>query len=165
MPKRWKKDKVNNATLFHNHQAFSKMLNSKNTFLTGFASPFPRPLLPPRLPLFPLPSPILHPCFRCIIKSCSTFLRPRLLGPWNSPGKSTGAGSHSLLQGTFLTQGLNPGVLRCRQILYHLSHQASPRAWKSLGTRTTRHCRCSQTTELSAFLAKHTLSLQDMGPI
>ena len=30
--------------------------------------------------------------------------------------------SHSLLQGTFLTQGLNPGPLHCRHILYHLSH-------------------------------------------
>ena len=33
---------------------------------------------------------------------------------------------HSLLQGIFLTQGLNPGFLHCRQILYHLSHQGSP---------------------------------------
>ena len=34
-------------------------------------------------------------------------------------------GSHSLLQGIFSTQGLNPGLLHCRQILYHLSHQES----------------------------------------
>ena len=32
-------------------------------------------------------------------------------------------GSHSLPQGIFLIQGLNPGLLHCRQILYHLSHQ------------------------------------------
>ena len=30
---------------------------------------------------------------------------------------------HSLLQGIFPTQGLGPGLLHCRQILYHLSHQ------------------------------------------
>ena len=36
-------------------------------------------------------------------------------------------GSHSLLQGVFPTQGLNPGLLHCRQILSHLSHQKSPR--------------------------------------
>ena len=30
-------------------------------------------------------------------------------------------GCHALLQGIFLTQGLNPGLLHCRQILYHLS--------------------------------------------
>jgi len=28
--------------------------------------------------------------------------------------------------GIFLTQGLNPGFLNCRQILYHLSHQGNP---------------------------------------
>ena len=31
-----------------------------------------------------------------------------------------------LLQGIFLTQGLNPGLPHCRQTLYHLSHQGSP---------------------------------------
>jgi len=31
-----------------------------------------------------------------------------------------------LLQGIFLTQGLNPGLLHCRQILCHLSHQECP---------------------------------------
>ena len=36
------------------------------------------------------------------------------------------AGSHSLLQGIFPTQGSNSGILHCRQILYHLSHQGSP---------------------------------------
>ena len=35
-------------------------------------------------------------------------------------------GSHFLLQGIFLTQGLIPGLLHCRQILYRLSHQRSP---------------------------------------
>ena len=34
--------------------------------------------------------------------------------------------SHSLLLGIFLTQGSNPGLPQCRQILYHLSHQGSP---------------------------------------
>ena len=31
-----------------------------------------------------------------------------------------------ILQGIFLTQGLDPGLLHCRQILYGLSHQGSP---------------------------------------
>ena len=39
---------------------------------------------------------------------------------------NTGVGCHSLLQGIFLSQGLNPGLLHCRQILYSLSHQGSP---------------------------------------
>ena len=48
------------------------------------------------------------------------------LSLWNSPGKNTGVGCHSILQGIFATQGSNPGCLHCRQILYCLSHQASP---------------------------------------
>ena len=47
----------------------------------------------------------------------------KLLCPCNSPGKNTRVGSHSLLQGIFLTQGLNLGLLHCGQILYLLSHQ------------------------------------------
>ena len=47
----------------------------------------------------------------------------RLLCPCNSPGKNTGVGSLSLLQGIFLTQESNPGLVHCRQILYHLSYQ------------------------------------------
>ena len=35
----------------------------------------------------------------------------RFLSPWNSPGKSTGVVCHILLQGIFLTQGSNPGLL------------------------------------------------------
>ena len=31
--------------------------------------------------------------------------------------------SHSLLQGIFQTDRSNPGLLHCKQILYHLSHQ------------------------------------------
>ena len=38
-------------------------------------------------------------------------------------------GGHFLLQGIFPTQGVNPGLLHCRQILYHLSHQGSPKIW------------------------------------
>ena len=45
----------------------------------------------------------------------------------DSPGKNTGVGCHALLQGIFLTQELNPGLLYCRQILYRLSQQGSRR--------------------------------------
>ena len=49
-----------------------------------------------------------------------------LYSPWNSLGQYTGVGSLALLQGIFPTQGLNPGVPYCRQILYQLSHKGSP---------------------------------------
>ena len=66
-----------------------------------------------------------------VTQSCQT-LQPhglwatRLLCPWNSPGKNTGVGSHSLCQGIFPIQGWNPGLSYCRQILYHLTHQGKP---------------------------------------
>ena len=44
---------------------------------------------------------------------------------WNSLGQNTGVGSLSLLQGIFPIQGLNTGLLHCRQILYQLSHNRS----------------------------------------
>ena len=50
-----------------------------------------------------------------------------LYRPWNSPGQNTGVGSPSLLQGIFITQGSNPVLPQCRQILYQLSHQGSPK--------------------------------------
>ena len=41
------------------------------------------------------------------------------------PGKNTGVSCHVLFQGIFPTQGLNPGLLHCRWILYPLSHQGN----------------------------------------
>ena len=55
-----------------------------------------------------------------------------LYSPWNSPGQNTVVGSRSLLQGIFLTQGLNPGLPHCRWILYQLSHKGSPKHLKLL---------------------------------
>ena len=46
---------------------------------------------------------------------------------WNSPGQNTGEDSLSLLEGIFPTQGSNPGLSYCGQILYQLSHKGSPR--------------------------------------
>ena len=52
------------------------------------------------------------------------ILRPHgLYSPWNSPGQNTGAGSLSLIQGIFPTQGSNPGLPHCKWILYQLSHK------------------------------------------
>ena len=82
------------------------------------------------------------------VSLCSSFSRaqlfkiPWLLCPWDSPGKNTGVGGRSLLQGLFPAQGSQLGLSRCRQILYHLSHEGSPEvsagmAWKagSLGVQ------------------------------
>ena len=81
---------------------------------------------------------LFEPLYMCVfMDGCSIlsdFLRPhgrqpaRLLSPWDFPGKNTGVGCYALFQGIVLTQGSNPGLLRCRQILYLLSHQGSPSA-------------------------------------
>ena len=60
--------------------------------------------------------------------------------PWDSPGKNTGVGCHFILQGIFLTQESNPGLLHCKQILYHLSHQGSPCIWPSGGGLGPESC-------------------------
>ena len=45
----------------------------------------------------------------------SESLQPHgLYSPWNSPGQNTGVGSLYLLQETFQTEGLNPGLPQCR---------------------------------------------------
>ena len=46
----------------------------------------------------------------------------------DSPGKNTEMGCQFLLQGIFLTQKSNPGLLHCRQILYQLSYE-DRKAW------------------------------------
>ena len=67
-----------------------------------------------------------------VAQSCLTLCKLMNCSPPNSIVHGTLQarilewGSHSLLQGIFLTQGSNPCLLHCRQILYHLSHQASP---------------------------------------
>ena len=63
-----------------------------------------------------------------VAQSCQTVCDPMdcvCQAPWNSPGKNTGVGSHSLLQGIFPTQGWKPGLSHCRWILYHRTHQGS----------------------------------------
>ena len=69
----------------------------------------------------------------CLVgKSCPTLLRPqglqpsRLLCAWDFPGKNTGVGSHFLLQGTFLSHGLNLRLLHRLADALPLSHQESP---------------------------------------
>ena len=65
----------------------------------------------------------------------------------DSPGKNTGVDCHSFLQGNFLTQGSNPGLLHCWQPLYCLSYQGSHSFWAvklifTLINRTICHMNC-----------------------
>ena len=69
----------------------------------------------------------------CILvaQSCPTLCDPmdykptRRHRPWNSPSKSTEVCSPFPLEGLFPIYESNPGLLHCRWIHYHLSHQGS----------------------------------------
>ena len=69
----------------------------------------------------------------CFLLSCVWLCDPMDCSPpgssvhGDSPGRNTGVGCNALLQGIFPTQGLNPGLLHSRQILYHLNHQENLR--------------------------------------
>ena len=52
-----------------------------------------------------------------VTQSCPTLWPHGLYSPWNSPDQNNGVGSLSLLQGIYLTQGLNPGLPHCMGIL------------------------------------------------
>ena len=69
-----------------------------------------------------------------VARSCPTLCDPmdswtptRVLSPWNFPGKNPGVGCIFFSRGSShprdWTQELNPILMHCKQILYHLSHQ------------------------------------------
>ena len=107
----------------------------------------------------PFPAPL---CCSVWSAACSVSrvcsLRPhrlwptRLLCPWNSPGKNAGVSCNFLLQGIFLTQGLNPQLL----YLLHwqmgsspLYHQGSPTVCEGF---TTNVC-------ITSYFSRETLCL------
>ena len=108
------------------HQVPLSMKFSRQEYWSGLSFPPPRDLPDPGIKL-----PFLDTESESeVAQSCPTVWDPmdtRLLRPWDFLGKSTGVGCHFLLQGIFPTQGSNPGVPHCRQTVYRLSHQGSPR--------------------------------------
>ena len=81
-----------------------------------------------------------------VTQSCLTLCNPMDYS-WpgssvhgDSPGQNTRVGCHALLQGIFPTRELNPALLLCRWILYHLSHQGSPGVALDLPYNWTGHC-------------------------
>ena len=135
---------------------FSHELNliSKESRPPGMREGTWAPWIPPCLKLefqlafsweFPWAHKISHPAFAvkccrlgsrvscCSVASVmSNSLRPcglqpaRLLCPRGFLGKNTGVGCCALLQGIFPTQRLNPGLLHCRQGLYHWATREAP---------------------------------------
>ena len=75
-----------------------------------------------------------------VAQSCPTLCGPidtaRLLCPWDFPGRNTGVGSHSLLQGIFPTQGSNP----CLLCLLHWQAYSLPLASPGRNTNGSFQC-------------------------
>jgi len=74
-----------------------------------------------------------------------------LLHPWDFPSKNTGVDCHFLLQEIFPTQGSNPGLPHCRQILYQLSHQDSKARGKGKGETSKKGCHKEEPTVIAHF--------------
>ena len=79
-------------------------------------------------------SPVLQTLHTCLVAQlcltlCHTvdFSPPGSFVRGDSPGQNTRVGCHALLQGIFPTQAKNSGFPYWRWLLYHLSHQGSPR--------------------------------------
>ena len=122
---------------------FLLFLHISSAQLSIFLSPF-RGHQPYRVFRGPLSRLLYVPPLGCHSASCITFFNyekvlrsvmsdsrwphgvypTKLLCPWNSSGKNTGVGCHSLLQGIFLTQGSNPSLLQCRQITVWTTREA-----------------------------------------
>ena len=77
------------------------------------------------------PVPLIH-VLSLFAQSCPTLCHPVVCSPsgtsahGDSPCRNTVVGCHALLQAIVPTQGSNPGLPHCRQILYHLRHEGSP---------------------------------------
>ena len=87
--------------------------------------------LSPDLPPIFLPHSDYNMCVWQLLSHILLFATPwtsahQTAGPLDYSNKNIGVGSHSLLQGIFLTKGSNPSLLHQRQILYCLSFQGSP---------------------------------------
>ena len=116
------------------HQAPLSMGFSRQEYWSGWLFPPPPGDLPdPGIEPLSLTSPALvggvsnTSATKVKVAQSSPTLRPHVIySPWNSPDQNIGVGSLSLLQGIFPTQGSNPGLPHCRQILYQLSHKGSP---------------------------------------
>ena len=77
----------------------------------------------------------------CSCETLQTVVCQASLGPWDFPGKNTGAGCHFLLQGILLTQGWNPRLLHW-QVESTTGHQGRLAKWTG-GTEQPTLSTCS----------------------
>ena len=118
---------------------------SRQEYWSGLPCPHPGDLPDPGIELASLASPVLTggffttstaweaPPYGCVLvaQSCPTLWNPMDCSPPGSSvhGKDTGVDCHALLQGIFLTQGLNLAIPRCRQIHHKQAPKEAPYRW------------------------------------
>ena len=107
-------------------------------------------------------------CVSCLVMSNSLLshgLQPaRLLCPWDFPGKKTGVGCHFLLQGFFLTQGLNLGLLHGSQTLSIWASREEvlwPLYWHVFLMVKSQFIRCTLWKGLSVYYSNNSSLLTD----
>ena len=85
-------------------------------------------------------------CFSCVwlYETPWTVAHQAPLTTGCSPGKITGVGSLSLLQGIFPTQGSNPSLVHCRKTFHCLSYKGSPLPWVSCRISLNKHSKWNQ---------------------
>ena len=107
------------------------------------------------------PSLFTRNCHNLVNRLCVCVLvalsRPTLCDPMDcslpgsfvhgdSPGKNTGVGFHAFLQGIFQTQGVNSGLLHCRQILCRYEPAILQYEIKSLKKKKKKRVSASQSS-------------------
>ena len=105
-------------------------------------------------PLGELPNPGIEPRSPTLQADSSLTEPPRKL-------RETEMGTLSLLQGIFLTQGLNPGLPHCRQTLYHLSHQGSPGSCFRCQEQTSEQNKISLSWSLYSSFGREEISIHN----
>ena len=98
----------------------------------------------------------------------SDTLQPHgLYTPWKPPGQNTGVDSLSLLQGSFPTQGSNPGLPHCRGYLHQLSHKGSSRIQESTSLnlfKSPKDCWVGITVVVCHFLLQGIFPTKGLNP-
>ena len=79
----------------------------------------------------------------------------------DSPGNNTGVGFHSFLQGLLPTQGSNPSLPHCRQVLYRLKPQGSP---KQALLKRRCLCACSEVCKMKVGQEAEQIKMQALVP-
>ena len=117
----------------HTHTLANYKISLSESFLWKLWHLVLECISPGSLSVYPSIHPSTHPAMSYVIYVKVVQLCPTLCSPMDCSqpdssvhgilqAKNIGVGCYCLLQGIFPTQGSNPGLLHCRQILYHLSY-------------------------------------------